>query len=82
MFIHFLKKGGIWITCDVTPKKFIQSQYKALPNFNKNLNNVTSRNNLNDRFENIEYIKEFFGNIGFKVLEIYKFSEMREKTHF
>lgn len=33
----FLKKyGGIWITCDVTPKKFIQAQDKALPNFNKN----------------------------------------------
>lgn len=78
----FLKKyGGIWITCDVTPKKFIQTQEKALPNFNKNLNNVTSRNNLNDRFENIEHIKEFFGDIGFEVAEIHKFSEMKEELY-
>lgn len=78
----FLKKyGGTWITCDVTPKKFIQTQNKALPNFNKNLNNVTSRNNLNDRFENIEHIKEFFGNIGFEIAEIHKFSEMKEELY-
>lgn len=78
----FLKKhGGIWITCDVTPKKFIQSQDKALPNFNKNLNNVTSRNNITDRFENIEHIKEFFGNIGFEVSEIHKFSEVKDELY-
>jgi O-methyltransferase involved in polyketide biosynthesis len=78
----FLKKhGGIWITCDVTPKKFIQSQDKALPNFNKNLNNITSRNSLNDRFENIEHIKQFFGDIGFEVAEVRKFSEMKEELY-
>ena len=78
----FLKKyGGIWITCDVTPKKFIQAQDKALPNFNKNLNNVTSRNNITDRFEDIEHIKEFFGNIGFEVSEVHKFSEVKEELY-
>lgn len=78
----FLKKySGIWITCDVTPKKFIQTQDKALPDFNKKLNNVTSRNNLNDRFENVEHIKEFFGNIGFEVSEAHKFSEMKEELY-
>lgn len=78
----FLKKhDGIWITCDVTPKKFIQTQDKAIPSFNKNLNNVTSRNNLNDRFENIEHIKDFFGDIGFQVTEIHKFSEMKEELY-
>lgn len=75
------KYGGIWITCDVTPKKFIQSQDKALPNFNKNLSNITSRNNLNDRFESIEHIKEFFGDIGFEIAEIHKFSEMKEDLY-
>lgn len=78
----FLKKhGGIWITCDVTPKKIIQTQDKVLPNFNKTLNSVTSRNNLNDRFENIEHIKDFFENVGFEVAEIHKFNEMIEELY-
>lgn len=75
------KYGGIWITCDVTPKKFIDSQDKALPNFNNNLSSITSRNNLNDRFEDINHIKEFFGNIGFELVEIHKFSEMINKLY-
>ena len=49
--------GGVWITCDVTPKKFIQNQNKNLPDFNKKLSNVTSRNNINDRFEDINHIR-------------------------
>lgn len=78
----FLKKyGGIWITCDVTPKKFIQTQDKALPDFNKKLNNVTSRNNLSDRFENIEHIKQFFGDVGFELVEVHKFSEMKDNLY-
>lgn len=78
----FLKKyGGIWITCDVTPKKFIQTQDKALPDFNKKLSNVTSRNNLSDRFENIEHIKQFFGDVGFELVEVHKFSEMKDNLY-
>ena len=45
------KHGGAWITCDVTPKKFIQKQDEQNPTLNDNLNTVTSRNNLNDRFD-------------------------------
>lgn len=75
------KYGGIWITCDVTPKKFINSQDKALPDFNNNLTNITSRNNLNDRFEDENHIREFFGNIGFELVEIHKFSEMKDKLY-
>ena len=76
------KHGGIWITCDVTPKKkFLQVQDKALPGFNKKLNDLTSRNNLNDRFEDIEHIKKFFGDIGFEVVEIHKFSEMKNELY-
>ena len=75
------KHNGVWITCDVTPKKFIASQDKALPDFNKNLNNVTDRNSLNDRFEDIEHIKDFFGKIGFDVIEVHKFSEVKDELY-
>lgn len=78
----FLKKyDGIWITCDVTPKKFIQTQNKALPDFNKKLNDVTSRNNSSYRFENIEHVKQFFGDVGFELAEVHKFSEMKEELY-
>lgn len=73
--------GGVWITCDVTPKKFIQNQNKNLPDLNKKLTNLTSRNNLNDRFEDINHIKEFFGTIGFNNIEIHKFSEVKEELY-
>lgn len=75
------KYDGIWITCDVTPKNFIKSQDKALKDFNKNLSNITSRNNLNHRFEDINHVKTFFGDIGLEVLEIHKFNEMREDLY-
>ena len=75
------KYGGIWITCDVTPKKFMDSQDKALPDFNKDLATITSRNNLNDRFEDINHIKEFFGNIGFELVEFHKFNEMKDELY-
>ena len=73
--------GGIWITSDVTPNKFIDSQNKALQNFNNNLSSITSRNNINDRFEDIDHIKSFFGNIGFELIEIHKFNEMRDELY-
>ncbi|MCI9280813.1 MAG: hypothetical protein HFI49_00940 [Bacilli bacterium] len=73
--------NGIWITSDVTPKKFIKSQNNALQNFNKNLSNITSRNNLNDRFENINHIKDFFGDIGFEILEVHKFNEVKNDLY-
>ena len=75
------KYGGIWITCDVTPKKFMDSQDKALPDFNKDLATITSRNNLNDRFEDINHIREFFGNIGFELIEFHKFNEMKDELY-
>lgn len=75
------KYGGFWITSDVTPKKFIESQNNALKDFNKNVSNITPRNNLNDRFEDINHVKEFFGNIGFEVLEVHKFSEVKEELY-
>lgn len=71
--------GGIWITSDVTPKKFIEVQDDAVPDFNKNLDNVTSRNNLNYRFDDINHVKDFFGQIGFEVVEVHPFSEIRDE---
>ena len=77
---NYLKKyGGVWVTCDVTPKKFLQKQDEQNPTLNNNLNNVTSRNNLNDRFEDENHIKSFFGEIGFKNIEIHKFIEVKDE---
>ena len=77
---NFLKKyGGAWITCDVTPKRFLRKQDKQNPTLNNNLNIVTNRNSLNDRFENKEHIKDFFGKIGFKNIEIHKFIEVKNE---
>lgn len=73
--------NGIWITSDVTPKKFIKSQDDALQGFNKNVSTITSRNNLNDRFEDINHVKEFFGDIGFEVVEVHKFSEVKDELY-
>ena len=77
---NMLKKyGGVWITCDVTPKKFLQKQDEQNPTLNNNLNTVTSRNNLNDRFEDENHIRNFFGEIGFNNIEIHKFIEVKDK---
>lgn len=71
--------GGVWITCDDTPKKFIQKQNDFMPKFNKDLNSVTSRNNLNDRFEDIEHIKSFMKEVGFNDVEVHKFIEVKDE---
>ena len=73
------KHGGVWITCDVTPKKFIQKQDEQNPSLNNDINMVTSRNNLSDRFEDENHIRKFFGEIGFKSIEIHKFIEMKDE---
>lgn len=76
---NYLKKyGGAWITCDVTPKKFIQKTDEKNPTLNNNLDNVTSRNSLNDRFENEGHIRNFLRKIGFKNIEIHKFIEVKD----
>lgn len=78
IFNYLTKFGGAWITCDITPKNFIKNQNISNPKLNSNLNNITQRNNLNDRFENEEHIKEFFKEIGFKNIEIHKFIEVKD----
>ncbi len=81
--IHKLleKHGGVWITSDVTPKKFIASQNAALKDFNKNVSSITSRNNLNFRFNDINHVKEFFSDLGFEVAEVLKFSEVKNELY-
>ena len=73
------KYGGVWITCDLTPKRFINKQDKINTTINNSLNTVTKRNELNDRFEDEKHIKEFFTNIGFKSIEIHKFIEVKDE---
>lgn len=81
--IHSLlyEYNGVWITSDVTPKKFIKSQDAALQDFNKDVSTITSRNKLNDRFEDINHVKKFFGDIGFEVVEVHKFSEVKNELY-
>lgn len=76
-----LNQDGIWITCDVTPKKFMDSQNKALPKFNTNLATITSRNDLNDRFDDINHVKDFFGKIGFEIVEVHSFNEVKDDLY-
>lgn len=71
--------NGVWITCDVTPKSFIKSQNKVNSGLNKNLNDVTSRNDLKDRFEDFNHINKFMKEIGFSNVEIHKFSEVKNE---
>ncbi len=84
---EFLSRhGGVWITSDLMPKRFINAQNEALRNFNQNLFTLTSRNTLNNRFRDINHIKDFFWAIGFEVVEIHKFNEvinepLDEKLH-
>lgn len=71
--------GGVWITCDVTPKRFIKKQDKCLPKFNSNLSGKVERNTLTDRFDDINHIKSFFGEIGFKDIQIHKFIDVKDE---
>lgn len=71
--------GGAWITCDVTPKKFIQNQNTNIPNFNNELSKVTDRNNTNWRFEDEDHIKQFLKDIGFKNVEFHYFNEVKSE---
>lgn len=72
------KHGGVWITCDVTPKKFIENQDKNMPKLNTNISNVSDRNNADWRFEDNKHVKRFFEDIGFN-LEFHSFKEVKDE---
>lgn len=69
--------GGAWITCDFTPKRFIQNQDKNIINFNKDLSNITDRNNANWRFEDEEHVRRFLNDVGFKGIEFHDYQEIK-----
>jgi O-methyltransferase involved in polyketide biosynthesis len=73
------KHGGVWITCDATPKKFIANQDMNLPDFNENLSNISDRNNSNWRFEDINHVKNFFCRMGFSIESVHPFSEAKDE---
>ncbi len=69
------QNNGSWITCDVTPAKFIETQNKNISaDYNKNLTEITDRNNTSWRFKDKNHVNEFFGKIGFN-LEWHDFIE-------
>ena len=70
--------GGVWITCDVTPRKFIANQDKNLAGFNTNLSNLTNRNNADWRFDDIDHVRSFLGKVGFDV-EVHDFNEVQDE---
>lgn len=74
------KHGGVWITCDITPKKFIKNQDENLPNYNKQLSNISDRNNPSWRFRDIEHVKEFMGEVGLAVESVHSFTEVADEV--
>lgn len=69
------QNNGCWITCDVTPAKFVENQNKNISaNYNKDLTEITDRNNVSWRFKNKSDVTIFFEKLGFK-LEWHDFIE-------
>lgn len=66
------KNNGVWITCDFTPAKFIQSQDKNLSekstnDYNSNLSKITDRNNTSWRFKDKSDVEEFLAKNNLKI---------------
>ena len=71
------KNGGVWITCDVTPAKYVENQNKNISsNYNQSLSNVTNRNNISWRFKDREQVTEFYGRLGFEI-EWHDYAEVK-----
>ena len=73
------KNNGVWITCDFTPAKFIQSQDKNLSvkstnDYNSNLSKITDRNNTSWRFKDKSDVEQFLANSNLKI-EWHDFTE-------
>ena len=69
--------GGVWITCDVTPAKYVENQNKNISsNYNQNLTSVTNRNNIGWRFRDREHVTEFYDKLGFEI-EWHDYAEIK-----
>ena len=73
------KNNGVWITCDFTPAKFIQSQDKNLSgkstnDYNSNLSKITDRNNTSWRFKDKSDVEKFLAKNNLKI-EWHDFAE-------
>lgn len=73
------KNNGIWVTCDFTPAKFIQSQDKNLSeksnkDYNATLSKITDRNNISWRFKDKSEAEEFLAKNNLKI-EWHDFTE-------
>ena len=56
------KNNGVWLTCDFTPAKFLLTEDKNLTggqDYNKNLTQVTDRNNATWRFKDQKEVEKF-----------------------
>ena len=73
------KYGGVWITCDVTPMKYIEVQNKLNIATKINKKDKSLRQNLNDRFLDEEHIRSFFSEIGFNDIELHHDIEVKEE---
>ena len=68
--------GGVWITCDTTPKKFLATQDKVTkPGMNKKLSSISGKNFKDNMFEDNEHAVKFLSDLGFSV-EVHPFTEI------
>lgn len=64
------KNNGIWLTCDLTPAKFLVTEDKNLTgkeDYNKKLTQVTDRNNSAWRFKDQEEVEKFLKEESLKI---------------
>jgi O-methyltransferase involved in polyketide biosynthesis len=68
--------GGVWITSDTTPRKFLATQDKVTKkDFNKKLSSLSQKNFENNMFEDNEHAVKFFSDLGFSI-EVHPFIEI------
>lgn len=79
--IHMLLKrfGGMWITSDVTPRKFLATQDRVTqPGMNGHIIKMTGKDYTNNMFDDEAHVTRFFGEHGFTV-EMHHFNEVQEE---